>query len=195
VGTVDAGARRGGLALVTVDWEAVGPTLVDAQAACAEYVVGWTAVYRVAWLCRQWPRRLGGDATSDELAIDKKLSNRMAHMGQDAAFRWGGEPGEWGALEGDEFEPEERSAAAVLDWFEWVPAQAQAMLRDDTAMAVWALAATDARVKGWQRKRAVVVRDGLRSMRVKLSWMNRRTPEQPAVMSVLTQLEERLNDA
>lgn len=52
-----------------------------------------TAVFRAA---AAHPRRLGGDATPEELAIDKKRAKRLAYAAEQSLKGWGAEPAEYG---------------------------------------------------------------------------------------------------
>lgn len=44
----------------------------------------------VSQTCVTIPRRLGGDATDDELAADKKRCKRIAHVAEQCIISWGG---------------------------------------------------------------------------------------------------------
>jgi hypothetical protein len=122
--------------VVTVDWEAVR----EVDDVVSAFYAGWVAVYRVGWLARAWPRRLGADASGRELAADKKLSNRVSHMAMLQANRWAPPQAETFAwhmgMRGD-WLLEEKQAAAVLDWYLWVPAQAEACVRDWRCLPEW----------------------------------------------------------
>lgn len=56
------------------------------------------------------PRRLGGDATSDELADDKRRAKRVLHALDQCLTAWGGQPTEW---------EEASKIAATLDITAW----------------------------------------------------------------------------
>lgn len=56
------------------------------------------------------PRRLGGDAMPEELALDKKRSKRVLHVVEKSLALWGGEPAAW---------DQARQVAATLKWEDW----------------------------------------------------------------------------
>lgn len=66
------------------------------------------------------PRRIGGDATSAELARDKKIARRVAHVISQCLRVWG-------CMSDDIGEPkaEHRRIGATIDWESWVASQEQ----------------------------------------------------------------------
>lgn len=125
----------GSLTLVTADWDGA-----DLDDVCAAFINGWGAVGRVAWLVRCWKRRLGAEATGAELAVDKKIANRVGATALAQVRRWGGPDESWGDLgEGfyGEADPAERRAAAIMDWWSWVPAQLLQSSDDRQALLEW----------------------------------------------------------
>lgn len=68
-------------------------------------------VRAMALAAERIPRRLGGDATPAELALDKRRARRVAWAMTTAYRAWGGDPGELPAPD-----PAARSAGATVDW-------------------------------------------------------------------------------
>lgn len=63
--------------------------------------------------CKDMKRRLGGNATRDDLASDKQTCKRMLHVAKQSLVAWGGElPGP--------ASPTERKAGATIDWTVYV---------------------------------------------------------------------------
>ena len=66
----------------------------------------------IAMLSTTIPRRLGGDATDEELANDKKTGRRVAHIAEQCLRAWGAKP-----------KPVTRNvtrAAAQVKWTPWM---------------------------------------------------------------------------
>lgn len=80
---------------------------------------------------QQIPRRLGMDANSEELALDKRRAKRVAHVAQQLLKSWGGDPAQAnGAV---------RREAAVIEWRQWWEEQQTYLLNKQRYIATWAL--------------------------------------------------------
>lgn len=80
---------------------------VALAAAEVERLQRLVAVFRTA---AAHPRRLGGEAWPEELALDKKRAKRLAHAAEHVLRDWGGEPVEW---------EEASKVAATLNFESW----------------------------------------------------------------------------
>jgi hypothetical protein len=80
-----------------------------------------------------WPRRLGGDATDEELALDKLRARRIAHVLLQALKAWGGT--------GTRLPKQEltREEVATLDWEAWRNLNKIYLQRRRAYIAAWAL--------------------------------------------------------
>ena len=90
-------------------------------------------LYFVALAASQIPKRIGGEATQEELRADKKRCHRIAHVARMSFGRWGGE------LAGKK-EPDLKKEAAQIDWDKWWEAHQVALRNRITALANWGLA-------------------------------------------------------
>ena len=83
---------------------------LTAKAMREEEIVRLTKLLSVAQAAGTIARRLGADATDEELAIDKKRCRRIAHVAQKVLVSWGVE------------KPKTTDAireAAIVDWQRW----------------------------------------------------------------------------
>lgn len=78
------------------------------------------------------PRRLGTDATAEELALDKKRARRVGHALKQSLSGWTKKY----KLEADE---EIRRAGAQLDWTTWLPAATTAVMVNRRLIATYAI--------------------------------------------------------
>lgn len=69
-----------------------------------------TKLLEVCRMAQRIPRRVGNDATSDELALDRKTAKRIAHVAEQCLSAWGGPL----ALVGDV-----NREAAQVKWRRW----------------------------------------------------------------------------
>lgn len=98
----------------------------------------WTHVYEVAQAVKHFKRRLGPDAGSDDLALDKKLAGKVMYAAQSQIGLWTDKRKDWDGLpQSDACSEEIRQEAAVVNWFEWLPAQLKQCMSDELAYAVW----------------------------------------------------------
>ena len=72
------------------------------------------------------PRRLGGDASSEDLSLDKRRAKRISHVLMQCLDAWQGETDKPGPLPLDDGI---RMEAASIDWSEWCKSQ-QVWLRN-----------------------------------------------------------------
>jgi hypothetical protein len=87
------------------------------------------------------PRRLGADATSDELAMDKKTAKRLAHCFRQSLQAWEGKEGAKGARG-----KEARRLAATVRWDRLAEDRRQYLL---SRFAPYATLALDTDQKRW----------------------------------------------
>lgn len=77
----------------------------------ADEVARLQELFSLGTLAAAHPRRLGGDASREELARDKRVSRRMAHVAVLCLRNWGEAPGEP--------DPSLTPRAAQMDWDKW----------------------------------------------------------------------------
>jgi hypothetical protein len=85
-------------------------------------------LYAVALAAASHPRRLGGDAMPEELALDKKRSKRIAHAVGNLLRDWQVEPQEY---------PDATKDAAIINWLRWWSAHEQYLLARQRYIATW----------------------------------------------------------
>lgn len=99
-------------------------------------------------------RRLGGDASSDELAIDKKRAKRLAHCFRTSLKAWGAQEAASGVLE-----KEIRQRAATVHWEDLVAARRQHLL---SRFPLYATMAIDAGQEAWGYHMITLLKNELR---------------------------------
>lgn len=99
------------------------------------------------------PRRLGSDATSDELASDKKTGKRLAHCFRQSLKAWGGQEAANGVLE-DQI----RRRAATLRWRDLADARRQYLM---SRFAPYATLAIDEEQRAWGEHILTLLRNEL----------------------------------
>jgi len=83
------------------------------------------------------PRRLGGDATRDELAADKKISRQVQQRTETALKNWGGQPAD--VTEFAQTDEERHRKGAQVDWPTWYLQYKATMQRELRIVATSAL--------------------------------------------------------
>lgn len=74
------------------------------------------------------PRRLGGDATAEELALDKKRAKRVLYIAEKCLSMWGGEPAPF---------DEATRIAATLRWEDWWSEHERRIQQRQRYIATW----------------------------------------------------------
>lgn len=90
-------------------------------------------LYAIATATGHMARRLGTDATSEELAIDKKRSRRIAHVAVQLASAWSGKDPQKLKLKQDVSQE-----AAVVDWKVWWEGHQTWLVNRQRYVATWA---------------------------------------------------------
>lgn len=93
--------------------------------------------FSIVWITSQIPRRLGGDAGRDELALDKKRAKRVMHALVQSYKGW--QTREPKRLESEEI----RIAGANLQWEAFGPAHHTSVLARMRLVATYAIKADD----------------------------------------------------
>jgi hypothetical protein len=99
-------------------------------------------------------RRLGGDATSDELAIDKKRAKRLAHCWRTSLRAWGAQESS-----SDVLEQEIRQRAATVHWEDLAAARRQYLL---SRFPLYATMAIDLEEEQWGYHIITILKNELR---------------------------------
>jgi len=102
-----------------------------------------------------WPRRLGSDATNEELALDKLRARRIAHVLLQALKAWGGT---------DKRLPKQdltREEAATLDWETWRNLNKIYLEKRRAYIAAWAL---KVHKEDWGKSALVRINNELRQL-------------------------------
>lgn len=99
------------------------------------------------------PRRLGGDATDEELALDKKRARRMAWGIQQALRGWTKRPPT------PEVSDEIRRAGAQLNWKTWLESYLVDLNQQIRCVATWALTKGD---ESWGKSAIVKLENELK---------------------------------
>lgn len=84
----------------------------------------------VAVTAQTIPRRLGADATPDELAADKLRARRVAHVAGQLVKAWGGAELNGGGADS-------KREAATVDWSRWMDEHRAWALARQTYIATW----------------------------------------------------------
>jgi hypothetical protein len=90
------------------------PEGTDAERITAEELERLARMVNVAMMAAEIPRRVGDEASAEELAIDKKRCRRVRHALTGCYKGWSG-----GNLPEEERSDELRQEAAQIDWMAW----------------------------------------------------------------------------
>ena len=116
------------------DAEAVLPDGLTAESIAEEEIERISRRLAVVIAAGSHPRRLGGDASSDELALDKRRARRVAHALKQALFAW--TDGRWAELPDSE---ETRQEGSQIDWLLWGEAHDAEINERLRVVATWSM--------------------------------------------------------
>src|SRR5436190_8328511 len=103
------------------------------------------------------PRRLGADASSDDLAIDKKRCKRVLHVLAAAMRAWATDIG----AEDRPIRDEDKAAGASLDWGSWWADHQAYLERRRNYIASWAIKNGEA---AWGNRAATRLENELKNL-------------------------------
>jgi hypothetical protein len=92
-----------------------------------------TIALSVVVLAGTIPRRLGGEATDEDLALDKKRSKRVGHALQQSLRSWKKRSVKLPLTD------EIRRAAAQIDWTKWGEAHLTSLSSEQKLVSTWAM--------------------------------------------------------
>jgi len=129
------------------------PEVISRDSLVSSEIARITTAATVIYVVGTIPRRLGGEATDDELALDKKRSKRVGWALEQALTGWTRKQPKFQVTE------EIQREGAQLDWHEFVPAHLTQLNSELCLVATWAIQNDEAR---WGRSAVVNLENEIR---------------------------------
>lgn len=97
----------------------------------------------VAITAQEMPRRLGGEASPEELANDKSMNRRIAHVASQLMVGWG--------TNGNGASADVKREAASVDWKKWIAAHETFIVNRCRYIATWQHKVGDKTSERWAK--------------------------------------------